>query len=139
MTFDELDTLYPNGFADAEIVSLGLDYQKRTAELQLNLRGNQPDGPRCDEYRRAVLTLCGFYYLVIEPPDADHLWYPIRAVQISAYSEDAHQFSLFEHLKPTLPAGAFCCRFYVHDWNSFIHIAASEAQFSWAKMEPVAG
>lgn len=133
MTFEELDALYPNGFDDAEIVSVSLDYRNRTAELQLNLRGNPPDSPNEDEYQQAILVLRGFYYFVMEPPDADHLWYPERLVQVNGYPEDASQFPLFQHLKPKLSAGAFCCRFYVHDWNSFIHVAARDAQLSWVK------
>ncbi len=27
MTFEELDALYPNGFDDAEVVSISLDYR----------------------------------------------------------------------------------------------------------------
>jgi hypothetical protein len=133
MTFEELDQRFPNGFDDAEIISLTLDYQNRTAQLQLNLRGNPPDSPNRDEYQRAVLLLNGFYYFVIEPPDADHLWYPRRSIQVNGYPEDVSQFPLFEHLKPKLSGDAFCCRFYVHDWNSFIHIAAKDAQFSWVE------
>lgn len=131
MTFEELDALYPNGFYDAYIDCLRVDYKNRAAELQLNLRRNPPDGPNADEYQRAVLVLRGFYYFVIEPPDTDHLWYPARSIQINGSPEDTSQFPLFEHLKAKLPAGAFCCRFYVHDWNSFIHIAAKEVQLSW--------
>lgn len=76
MTLEELDALYPNGFDDAEIVNVNLDYRNRTVELQLNLRGNPPDSPNEDEYQQAILVLRGFYYFVLEPPDADHLWYP---------------------------------------------------------------
>ena len=92
MTFEELDALYPNGFDDAYIDSLCVDYGNRTAELQLNLRGNPPDGPNEDEYRRAVLLLRGFYYFVIEPPDADHLWYPVRSIQINGYPKTPVNF-----------------------------------------------
>lgn len=131
MTFEELDRKFPNGFDDAEITSLQLDYQHRTAELHLNLRGNPPDSPNRNEYQRAVLLLNGFYYVVIEPPDADHLWYPQRSIQVNGYPEDVSQFPLFGHLKPKLSRDAFCCRLYVHDWNSFIHVAARDAQLSW--------
>lgn len=135
MTFEELDALYPNGFVDAEIGSLSLDYHNHTAELQLNLRGNSCDSPNHDEYQRAVLLLRGFYYFVIKEPDSDHLWYPEGPVQVNGYPEDASQFPLFQLLKPKLSDGAFCCRFYVHDWNSFIHVAARDAQFSWVEGE----
>jgi hypothetical protein len=132
LTFEELDALYPNGFDDAYIDRLIVEYRSRTVEMELNLRGNPPDSPNCDEYQRAFLLLRGFYYFVIEPPDADHLWYPERSIQVNGYHEDGSQFPLFGHLRPKLSSGAFCCRFYVHDWNAFIHVAARDAQFSWA-------
>lgn len=133
MTFEELDALYPNGLDDAEVDKLILDYRNRTIEMQLRLRRNSPDSPNADEYQAAILLLRGFYYFVIEPPDGDHLWYPERPVQVSGYPEDGSQFPLFERLRPKLSSGAFCCRFYVHDWNAFIHVAARDAQFSWAE------
>src|SRR5208282_1874926 len=57
MTFEELDARFPNGFGDAEISSVSLDYKSRTATLQLNLRVNPPDSPNSQEYRRGVLTI----------------------------------------------------------------------------------
>ena len=132
MTFEELDKEFPNGFDDAEISGIAIDYKTRTATLHLSLRGNLPDSPDRDVYARAVLTAREFYYLSIEPPDTDHLFSPERSkLTVDGFPEDPQKFQLFEHLKPNLPAGAFCCRFYVHDWNSFIHIAAASAEFSW--------
>jgi len=132
MTLDELDRRFPNGFDDAEISNLTLDYKNRTATLRLNLRGNLPESPNRDEYRGGVLALHGFYYFSIEPPDVDHLSDPKGSkITVDGLPEDPINFPLFSCLKPKLPAGAFSCRFYVHDWNSFIHVAAVEAQFSW--------
>ena len=131
MTFEELDRRFPNGFDDAEIHDITLDYRTRTATLQLNLRGNLPDSPDHDVYERAVLTLRAFYYLSIDPPDSDHLSSQWRKITVDGLPEDPAQFPLFDRLKSTFPAAAFCCRFYVHDWNSFIHIAAKDADFSW--------
>lgn len=133
MTFEELDRQYPNGFVDAELISFSVDYQNRIATLKLNLRRNPPDSESCREYNRGVLALEGLYYLVIEPPDVDHLRYPPRALQVDGYSEDPLQFILLEELKKTLTGHEFCCRLYVHDWNSFIHIAARNARLSWVE------
>ena len=74
-----------------------------------------------------------FYYFSIDPPDADHLTYREQKIQVDGLPEDPSKSPLFESLNPTLPAGAFCCCFYVHDWNSFIPIAAEDAQFSWVE------
>jgi hypothetical protein len=135
MTFDELDSRFPNGFDDAEILGIAVDYGSRTATLQLNLRGNSPDSPDRDVYSRAILTATGIYYLSIEPPDRDHLSWPnCEKITVDGLPEDPNDFPLFASLRPTLPAGAFCCRFFVHDWNSFIHIAAADAKFSWESL-----
>jgi hypothetical protein len=132
MTFKELDRRFPNGFSDAEILGVNVSYEKRVAMLQLNLRGNAPDSPDRDVYARAVLTARGIYYVSIEPPDADHLFGPQRnRITVDGLSEDAANFPLFRHLEPRLAPGAFYCRFFVHDWNSFIHLAAADAEFSW--------
>jgi hypothetical protein len=132
MTFEELDQKYPNGFVDAEITALALDYKNRSATFHMNLRGNPPDGKDRDVYQRAVLIAREFYYVSIEPPDPDHLFIPKRSmVQVTGYPEDPEKFSLFDYLKPKLPKGGFCCRFFVHDWNSFIHIAAVDAELTW--------
>jgi hypothetical protein len=133
MTFEELDLRFPNGFSDAEITNLTVDYGKRILTLQLNLRGNSPDSPDHDVYTRAVLKARGIYYVSVEPPDPNHLFGPEREkITVDGLPEDPHNFPLFGHLKPKLPVGAFCCRFFVHDWNSFIHIGAADAELSWA-------
>src|ERR1700674_2230675 len=115
MTFEELDRRFPNGFDDAEMTGMTIDYGNRTAMLQLNFRGNSPDSPDRDIYARAELTTRGIYYVSIEPPDPDYLFGPKRdKITVDGLPEDAHDFPLFGHLKAALPAGAFCCRFFVH-------------------------
>jgi hypothetical protein len=130
MTFEELDQRFPNGFHDAEISRVAVDYENRTVTLTMDLRGNLPESENAHEYRRAFLTASDFYYFSIEAPHVDHLSYRRGSkITVAGYSEDETQFPAFRQVMPTLPVGAFCCRFYVHDWNSFIHIAAKTSQF----------
>ncbi len=137
MTFEELDARDANGLVDAVVLSITVDYQSRVASLGLNMRPNDPDSPDAELYANAMLTLRGFYYLSIESPDPARLSYPMRAeIVVDGLPEDPDQFPLFERLKPTLPSSAFCCRFFVHNWNSFIHVAAEEADFSWVTAHP---
>jgi hypothetical protein len=131
MTFEELDAQYANGLVDAVVLSITLDYQNRIASIELSMRRNHPDSADPNLYSKATLTLRGFYYFVIESSDPDFS-YPMWAkIVVGGHSEDPGKFLLFERLKPTLPVSAFCCRFFVHNWNSFIHVAAEEADFSW--------
>jgi hypothetical protein len=132
MTFEELDSQYPNGFCDARITGIDIDYAKRTATVHLSLRRNMPESQDRDLYSRAVLTTRNFYYVSVEPPDSDHLFYPSNGnITVDGFTEDAEQFSLVKKLEGTLPVGAFVCRLFVHDWNSFIRIAAPEAELEW--------
>lgn len=91
---------------------------------------HQPDSPDRDMYSSAVLSMSGTLYFSIDPPDEDHLFAKSSGgITVDGLSEDPDHFPLFEFLKPKLPCGAFCCRLFVHDWNSFIHVVATEAAF----------
>src|SRR5258708_33789027 len=115
MTFEELDRRYPNGFDDAEITGVIVDYGKCVATVLLNLRSNSPDSPDREAYAAAVLKVRGIYYVSIDPPDPNHLFGPERnKITVDGLPEDPHAFPLFGYLKPKLPADAFCCRFFVH-------------------------
>jgi hypothetical protein len=133
MTLDQMFERFPNGLDDTEITNLTIDYKNRTATLLLNLRANPPDGPHRDEYSRAVLTVRGFYYFSIDPPDDEHLSTNRSKITMDAHEEDPLKFPLFAHVKSKLPADAFCSRFYVHQWNSFIHVAAPIAELELAE------
>jgi hypothetical protein len=132
MTFEDLDRRFPNGLDDAEITAIAVDYEKRLATLRLNMRGNPPDSSDRDVYAPAVLRASGIYYVSIEPPDPEHLSHPKRdKITVDGLPEDPRDFPLLNDLKKKAATGAFCCRFFVHDWNSFIHIAAADAEFFW--------
>jgi hypothetical protein len=97
----------------------------------MNPRCNPAESPDRDLYEKVVLKASEVYYVSIESPDPAHLLDPEqKKITVDGLPEDPHDFSQFRHLKPKLPAGAFFCRFFVHDWNSFIHIAAAEAELS---------
>ena len=132
MTFEEMDAKYPDGFTDADLVRIVVDYAARTAALHLSLRGKPADAPERNVYEAALLEVRGLYYLAIEAPDREHISSPAQGkVVVDGFPEDANGFEPFRALQPRLPAGAFCCRLFVHDWNSFIHIAGENATLTW--------
>lgn len=131
MTLDEMDTKYPNGLNDAQITAMAVDYQNRNATIHLKMRCNRPDSTCRDVYSHATLELRKFYYFTVEAPDVDNLSDSrANGITVDALPEDAETFPPFRHLEVELPEGAFCCRFFVHDWNAFIHVAAVDAQLS---------
>ncbi len=132
MTFEELDGKYPNGLNDAEIREVRIDYAQRTATLQLAMRPNRPDSAERDTYSTALLTIHGLYYLSIDPPDVDRLFGPERrSISVDGLPEDAGAFPQIGCAQSRLRGGGFYCRFFVHDWNSFIHIGAADCEIVW--------
>lgn len=133
MTFEDLDRELPNGFHDAEIFSISLDYGGRTAVFEMAFWTGDIEGPNREEYRRGTLFIRGLLYLSIDPPDPD---YPFMdtgsSLSVAGYSEDPEQFPAMENLVKVSGSKVNCYRFYVHDWNSFIHLAATDVQLSWS-------
>ena len=133
MTFDDLDRELPNGFHDARIFRIGVDYGARTATLDMSFWTGDQDCSNRDEYRDGTLQISGLLYLSIEPPDPA---YPFMqsgsALYVSGYPEDGEAFPPGSALVAVMPADATGYRFFVNDWNSFIHIAASDVKLSWA-------
>ena len=133
MTFEQLEDLLPNGFHDAQIEKVAVDYAQRSASIVMQLLIGTPDSIDRDEYRRATLNISGLGYVAIEPPDPT---YPFMrsgaALNVAGYPEDREKFPL-DALQPMMPKDITCYRFFVHDWNAFIHIAAKEIQLSWVE------
>jgi len=117
-----------------EVVTI--NYAANNAELVLQLSVGSPDAPTQEEkdaYKPAKLYLTDLIYFVIDPPyphpdygygEGDGLWIA---------GGDAREESDREDLKPKadLPDDAFAYWFYVHEWNSHIHVAAKGASLEW--------
>jgi len=132
MTFEELDETLPNGFHDAKIVRVAIDYAERSAILIMQLLVGMPDSADPEEYRKATVKITGLCYYSIEPPDPN---YPFlrggTPIGVAGYPEDSAAFAALNALLSVMPKGVDCYRFFVHDWNSFIHVAAEEVHFEW--------
>src|SRR5690242_21708128 len=78
MTFEKLEMELPNGFHDAEIRSIGLDYLSRTADLRMNLliSVGTPEDRNAALYRAGTVRIAGLLLLYIEPPDPNYPFVP---------------------------------------------------------------
>lgn len=129
MTIDELEAELPNGLHDALLRSYSEDKVAQRAEFVIDvwlgdLHSSVPSERECR--RTARLELLGLAYLVVDDPDPR---YPITTgapVQIDSCAPDE---SL--QLTPPIPERGFAGRFFVTEWNAFIHFAACEAQLTW--------
>jgi hypothetical protein len=132
MTFEELDNKLPNGFHDAELHTVRIDYVGGSAVLRMAFDFGNPEGSKREDYRTGDLRISGLYFCVIDPPDPTYRYVPHgSALNISGGRAKPDTFPALEKLSRTLPPGASCYRFFVHEWNSFINIAAKDVQVSW--------
>jgi hypothetical protein len=132
MTFEELDNGLPNGFHDAKLSGLRIDYVGGSAVLVLALDFGSPDGSKQQDYRMGELRVSGLYFCSIDPPDPRYRYVPRGiALDVSGDPAKPDTFPALEALSRTLPPGVSCYRFFVHDWNSFINIAAKDVEIAW--------
>ena len=70
MTLEELDHSLPNGFHDAKMFSLSIDYAAGIAIFRLSLLVGWPDDPPPERYayQEATLTVRGLCFCSIDPP-----------------------------------------------------------------------
>lgn len=133
MTFEHLDRQLPNGFHDARLRRVDINYGDRTARLHMSFWVGDLDGPNREDYKDGTLNVDGLCYYAIEAPDPTYPFMRTGSpINVAGYPEDLEKFPALNGLLSVLPKGVTCYRFFVHDWNSFIHIAARDVQLSWA-------
>lgn len=127
MTFEEIEDSLPNGLHDAGINRIILDYVQRKATFDLEISTSEPGNKGPETYRRATLSFAPFLYCVIEAPDHRYPFATKGPSRIDAGSYRSEDVELGP-LRTSLPEGAFTCWFFVNSWNSYIHVAALNAE-----------
>jgi|SRR5271154_2495558 hypothetical protein len=139
MTLDELDQALPNGFHDAEIFSYELDFVGAIAKFHLNLLVGWPDDPEAErqKHQEATMVVSGLCFLSIDPPAST---YPFvldgKPICVSGDSAQTDTLPSLPDLAAQFPGGTWCYRFFVHNWNAFMYIAARDAQVTWVGEKP---
>ena len=139
MTLDELDHELPNGFHDADILSLELDYVAATAKLHLSLLVGWPEDPdpESQAYQEAILVVTGLCFCSIDPPSPTYPFLPDgKPINVSGHPAKPDDFPSLPDLAAILPSGTWCYRWFVNDWNSFIYIAGRNAEITWIGDKP---
>ena len=102
MNVVELADAFPNGLHDAEVESIRIDDVGRTATVR-------------------VYVWIGS----LEDPGEEREPYRRGTLEFRGLHYCAKDVPF------TPPAAAFTCRFWVNDWNGFVHPAAQEVSFDW--------
>ncbi|MCK4762435.1 MAG: hypothetical protein KAW12_09580 [Candidatus Aminicenantes bacterium] len=130
----EIDEKLPNGLHDALIHNISIDYVQRELKFDMEIHVGDPEAPTEAEreaYKNARLKLKGFHYCVIEPPDQNYPFLKKEPLWIDLGNMEKLRSSSKVTLPDNIPEDAFTFRIFVVDWNSFIYVSATEAEFSW--------
>jgi hypothetical protein len=135
MTLAQIDEILPNGFHDAEIEQLIWNFQTNSAVLDIDFWVATEEKER-EKRRSGRVELQGVVFLTVNPPEPSELdpkpYHPSGTLQIDGVLTNESVFPDLPNLKSVLPQGTEVFSFYVVNWNSFIHIAASEATLVWS-------
>jgi hypothetical protein len=129
VTLKTLESELPNGLHDALLHSIVFDIVCQSAEFVLDIWvGNTDSSVEAEReaYRRAMLKLTGLAYLVIEPPGPGCSPLSASPVRIDTSEPDPTLQIARVALAPGI-AG----RFFVSEWNCFIHFAARDVSLQW--------
>jgi hypothetical protein len=121
MTFDEWDHKLPNGFHDAEISKLEIDYARMTMTLHMRLLSLIQG-----EYIAAVVAVSGLQFCSIGAPSPEYPYQEKTAITVGGDPAKSDHLPELDALAPTFAKDVGCYRFFVHDWNNFIYIAAAD-------------
>jgi hypothetical protein len=132
MTLDEIAARLPNGFHDAEILELVMNYESLRLLLRVNVLVGLPnDEPgRRDSCRAGEIVFEGVRYFSVEPPRPDSSFRHPGAVGFSY--EKMESAVLPPEILQKLPPETKSYSLFVREWLSHVHIAAGDLTFLWA-------
>ena len=137
MTWADLEQRLPNGFHDARLDEISINYRDRTAVFELEFwavvdwpKNSPAEVPEL--YRRGRLTFSGLLACTMDVPngeyqvpDACELWIDVAPADHTVLEHPSWP-------KESLPEGAFKRGFYfLNDSASFVHVAAQDIGFEW--------
>jgi len=126
MTFRDIEHSLPNGFHDASILGFSLNCLERTVALRISVY--LAKGQR----RIGNLNAAAVEMFFVEPPDCT---VPFnldgKGINVSGDAALIGLDSSIECLFEKLPSGIDRYRFFLEDWNSFLYLAAHDAEFHW--------
>jgi hypothetical protein len=132
MTFEELDQELPNGFHDAEIRTISIDFVNRSIVIGMNLHASMASDPDPERYRPGTLRVLSPCLFFIEPPDPRYHFVPDgKPLYASGNSVKVGQDAGVDRLAAVLPPNSTPYRFFLDDWNSCLYLAGASVEFSW--------
>lgn len=129
MTIGEIEANLPNGFHDATLNNIFIDYDTQRVVLSIEVNIGSPEDDN-ENFRTGKLTISGVLFCAIEPPDPKYAFQKAKGIWIAdsgTVTSSMKNAYMIEHL----PKGVFFHYFFINEWNSFIFVAARDAVFEW--------
>ena len=129
MNIRDIEADLPNGLHDALLRTFSSDPVLQRAEFILEVWLGDLHSAASSErerYRAARLELLGLAYLIVDDPHLRNRVIEGRPVQVDACAADDDA-----ERSQQVPRGGFAARFFVTEWNAFIHFAALDARLTW--------
>jgi hypothetical protein len=133
MTLAELEDTLPNGFHDAFLYGLAVDYKDQEVNLDVELDfGSDDDLPDVSDYKRAEVKISGLEIFIVDPPDSCPQYGTLGGDELAmngfVTASDEYWIGRIDpKLIKAAGADAPFYSFFVSSWNSCIHIAAKDA------------
>lgn len=129
VTIEELEDKFPNGFHDAGLVGMTVDFPAGSVCIELDVDCDDPDP---NVYTRIKFRLTGLSLFVVEPPDASISLSYGDTIETSGYETSDKILPSLEIYRRNVPAGSFFYSFFLNHWNCFLHVAATNAELESA-------
>jgi hypothetical protein len=132
LTFEEANQKVPNGFHDAEIRKISIDFVDRSIVMGMNLHVGVPSDPDPERYRAGTLKVLSPCLFFIEHPDPRYDFVPDGSpINASGNSVKVGQNAEVDRLLAVLPPNTTAYLFFLDDWNSCLYLAGASVEFSW--------
>lgn len=128
MTIEEIERSLANGFHDARLKGMDIDYAKREVRLDLQADIGIPETREGikDSYRACRLTLSGLLFCVIEPPGPGYQHQKAERLWI-ADSGPATSAEFLSKLPYPLPEGAFA-HYFFYKRMECVHLSGGDGR-----------
>jgi hypothetical protein len=138
VTFEELEDRLPNGFHDAEIRNINVDFVNRSLVIGMNLHVSEFEEADSERYRAGTLKVESPFLFFIDPPDAKYHFVPDGSpLNATGNSVKVGMNASLDRLLPALPLNSTIYLFFLDDWNSSIYLAGAGVKFSWDDGETI--
>ena len=132
MTFEEINDKLPNGFHDATIRSIAMDFVNISLVVGMELHVSESNDPDPERYRCGTLQIASPCLFFIDPPDPRYPFVPDGSpLNVDGDPIRIGQNAELDRLLPVLPLNAAIYRFFLEEWNSFLYVGGASVKFSW--------